>query len=297
MIIKKLLRKLGPVWWRRPQSDLEAYVRQGRRPWSRGYREYKDHYIAQHLQDVSFLQKFANNEPLPGRYGEFLDERVVEYPWLFSRLAEGPGRILDAGSVLNFPHIIQQPSLGNKKITIVTLAPEGFCFWQQAIAYVYADLRELPFRDAYFDQVICISTLEHVGKDNATYTTDPAFRENKASDFEQAVQELKRVCKKGGRVLISVPFGDFTDFGWYQQFDGPLVDRIIATFAPSRVRETFFRYVDGGWKISDRHGCAGCQGFDIHATKYLNALSTRDYDPDWAAASRSIAALELWKGD
>ncbi len=296
MKLKQLLRKLRPRWFHDPAGDMKAYLRNGRRPWSRGYLQFRDQFLAQRLRDPSFLQTFQASEPLPPGYGAFLDERVVEYPWLFSRLPPQPSRILDAGSILNYPHLLEHARLQNKRLTIVTLAPEGYCLWQKAISYVFADLRDLPFRDAYFDCVVCISTLEHVGKDNATYTDDPAYRENHAHDFEKAVRELRRVCRTGGQVLLTVPFGRFTDFGWYQQFDARLIDRVIGAFAPARYEETYFRYRNGGWNVSDREGCAQCEGFDIHATKHRNPRSTRDYDPDFAAASRGIAALVLYKG-
>ena len=41
---------------------------------------------------------------------------------------------------------------------------------------VVADVRKLPFRDASFDLAFCISTLEHVGRDNEVYDVDAARR-------------------------------------------------------------------------------------------------------------------------
>lgn len=296
MTIKQMLRRVGTRWLKAPPGDeIEEYVRNGRRPWSRGYLAFRDRLISQQLQNADFLQGVRTQRPLPADYASFLDERTVEYPWLFAHMQTEAGVLLDAGSVLNFPHLVQHPRLQNKNLSIVTLAPESCCFWQRAISYVFADLRDLPFRDNYFDQVFCISTLEHVGKDNATYTTRPEFREDKPDDFLQAVRELKRVCKNGGQVLISVPFGKFTDFGWYQQFDAALLDKLTAAFAPARLEATYFRYTSDGWIISDRGGCADCEGFNIHDTKHMNPQSTRDYDPDFAAASRGIAALKLFK--
>ncbi len=47
------------------------------------------------------------------------DERVVEYPWLFSR--DLSGRVLDAGSVLNHRHLVERLLPGIDDLTIVTL--------------------------------------------------------------------------------------------------------------------------------------------------------------------------------
>ena len=238
------------------QKQIEHYVRNGRRPWSRGYPQYKDAFIAQQLRDADFIERLRRGEQLPAGYGEFLDERVVEYPWLFARLGEGGGegggRLLDAGSILNFPHIITQPALQGRALTVLTLAPEKHCFWEKAISYAYGDVRDLPFRDGWFDEIVCLSTLEHVGKDNTRvgYTADRRLNENNAEDFLVAVRELKRVCKPGGRVLVSVPYGRFTDFGWYQQFDARLIGKLIDAFAPARRHETYFPLRRG--RLEDR---------------------------------------------
>jgi len=298
MSLQHMLRKVRRRLRLSPprQDDVEAYLAGGRRPWSRGYEAYRNACVARAIRDEAVMGAMRSKGRLPAGYGEFLDERVVEYPWVFSTMRPDAAMLLDAGSILNAAHLIDHPRLQNKKLHIVTLAPEDVCFWRLGVSYLFADLRRLPFADGTFDQVLCISTLEHVGKDNSIYTTDGAFRESRNADFEVAVRELGRVCKPGGQLLLSVPFGRFTDFGWYQQFDAALLDRVIAAFAPAKVDETFFRYADGGWQVSDRDSCADCEGFNIHDTKHFNPRSSRDYDPDFAAASRGIAALVLTKG-
>jgi SAM-dependent methyltransferase len=54
-----------------------------------------------------------------------------------------------------------------------------------------ADLENLPYHAATFDKVICISTIEHV-----------------RNDFK-AMQEIARVLKKGGRLLLTTEFNFF----------------------------------------------------------------------------------------
>ncbi|NEQ23017.1 MAG: class I SAM-dependent methyltransferase, partial [Microcoleus sp. SIO2G3] len=215
--------------------------------------------------------------------------------WFISQVTQGNGRLLDAGSILNFDYILQHPKLKEKDIVIVTLEPEANCYWQDRISYLFTDLRELPLKDDWFDEVVSLSTLEHIGMDNAIYSLNPEWREKKTFDFLKAVSELKRVTKPGGKVYITVPYGKYTDFGWYQQFNAEMIDRMIDTFAPDKVIETYYCYESGGWSVSDKQYCQKFEGFNIHDTKYFNPNSTKDYDPDYAACSRAIAALELWK--
>jgi SAM-dependent methyltransferase len=284
--------------WRNEQArtkQIDSFITNGRKPWSEGYLLFKEDFLRQSINDASLLERFRDNSPLPKQYGEFLDERVVEYPWFISRVSQEKGKLLDAGSILNFGYILQHPKLKKKDVTIVTLEPEANCYWQDRISYLFADLRDLPLKDDWFDEVVSLSTLEHIGMDNSIYSLNPEWREKKTFDFLKAVSELKRVTKPGGKVYITVPYGKYTDFGWYQQFNAEMIDRMIDTFAPDKVIETYYCYESGGWSVSDKQYCQKFEGFNIHDTKYFNSNSTKDYDPDYAACSRAIAALELWK--
>jgi len=231
---------------------------------------------------------------LPQRYGLYLDERVVEYPWLLSRLPPGAARLLDAGSTLNFDAILRHPVFADKDVSIVTLDPEPNCYWDRRISYLFDDLRLLPFRDELFDIVISISTLEHVGMDNSFYSAGARAASGACDDYEVAVREMHRITRPHGRVYITVPFGKYRHHGWFQQFDGTLVDRMISAFQPAQITQTYFRYTDEGWNIADRADCSDCQYFDIHQTK-LARFRAKGYDQDFAAASRAIAAIELQK--
>jgi hypothetical protein len=122
---------------------------------STGYGVYKERCISEILSSGTF-----DPERLGSRYGVGLDERVVESPWLFSRLPSEPGRLLDAGSVLNFEGLLMQPALRAKRIFISTLAPEARSQRTRSnVSYVYEDLLETCYRDGYFDWVVFISTL------------------------------------------------------------------------------------------------------------------------------------------
>lgn len=284
--------------WRnntKKNQQIRTYVKNDRKPWSIGYDLYKKDFIDKTINDPLILNKFCDNSQLPDKFGEFLDERVVEYPWFLSRINEQTSKILDAGSILNYSYILSHNKLSSKNITIITLEPEGNCYWQKRVSYIYGDLRELDFKDNCFDEVVSLSTIEHIGMDNSIYSDNEAFQEKKNLDFLKAVSEFKRVTKPGGKVYISVPYGKYTDFGWYQQFNKEKIDRLITAFAPSKLIETYYCYEAGGWKLSDKEHCQEFAGFNIHDTKYFNPNSTKDYDPDFAACSRAIAALELWK--
>jgi len=253
------------------------------RPWQVGYVPYKFSAIRRALGE-----RVLSDGVLPAGYGFRLDERIVEYPWFFSRLPPGAGNLLDAGSVLNYQFLLTQPSLAEKRIFISTLAPEADCYWGQAVSYVYEDLRESCFRDNYFDWIACLSTIEHIGLDNTLlYTQEATKREQDGDAYLKVVKELRRVLKPGGTLFLSMPYGSRCNHGWFQVFDAEMVDRVRHAFIPSECREFHFRYQADGWVVSNREQSSDATYFDIHAR--------RNYDADFAAASRAVVCLELQK--
>jgi hypothetical protein len=131
-----------------------------------------------------------------------VDERAIEIPWVLGRY-DGERRVLDVGTVFAEPvYVAGLRDLGIDDLVTVDLA-EG--------ADVVADVRELPFEDGRFDLALCVSTLEHVGRDNSTYAVD-APRDDTGD--EAALRELRRVA---ARVLVTVPTGLRDDQGWQLQ--------------------------------------------------------------------------------
>ena len=129
------------------------YRARGGRPFTTGYGAYKE----ERVRGVLDRGEFHVNR-LPDGYGLDLDERIVEYPWLFAHLPPGPGLLLDAGSALNFRFLLNRPTLADKTIYICTLAPERHSFWREGISYTFQDLRRTCFRDGFFDHVVSLST-------------------------------------------------------------------------------------------------------------------------------------------
>ena len=133
------------------------------------------------------------------------DERAIEIPWVLARYAGEP-RVLDIGTAFaERAYVEGLRDLGATELVTVDLAEP---------ADVLADVRDLPFEDDRFDLVFCVSTLEHIGRDNATYDVDAPQEEH---GDEAALRELRRVLAPDGRLLVSVPTGVHDDQGWQVQ--------------------------------------------------------------------------------
>ncbi len=278
------------------EKQIQNYIDAGQLPFSTGYDLYRSDLIQKTINDEDLMKRFRHHEPLPAKYGQYVDERVVEYPWLLSRLEPEAKILLDAGSTLNNLTILDNSRIASYKKYIVTLAPEKVCYWDRGISYVFGDLRDLLFKDNYFDVVTCISTLEHVGMDNtALYTGDIAFQENVHDDYLKVVRELHRVLKPGGKCYITVPFGQYQYDVFQQQFNAVMIANLIESFNPVQFNEYYFKYGESGWSTASQEECNDAQYFNVHKTKYFDDKSAQGFDVDKAAAARAVVALELVK--
>jgi SAM-dependent methyltransferase len=239
---------------RRRNRDYNRYKRSGEQPLTPGYHVYKWAQVTKALGDCALLDVFKRALPLPANYGYGIDERIVEYPWLISRLPETGGTFLDAGSALNFSMLIKLPVLKEKTVHIVTLHPEGNCFWQEGVSYEFADLRDLPLRDNYFDQIACISTLEHVGLNTEIYTSARVELLQKG-DYKLAASELWRVLKPGGHLYLTMPFGKACNLDWLQQFDSRMIADLIEFIRPQKASAVYYRYEATGWNVANADAC------------------------------------------
>ena len=98
LLIKKIFKKLGfeiknlnSVNLCKPLSGeeiLRNFERNGKIPWNEGYEKNKSNEIKRVLKDRILMNSFKNDERLNPMYGYGVDERIVEYPWLFSRITK-----------------------------------------------------------------------------------------------------------------------------------------------------------------------------------------------------------------
>ena len=270
-----------------PLRMLAVWIYQcrGARPWGLGYSFYKYAYVRGVIERR--LDMFRDRT-LPDGYGQGLDERAVEYPWLFSRLKGNERRILDAGSSLNHHDLLNLPMWRGKDLHITTLAYEGRPFAPFKPVYVYEDLRAMGWPNEFFDAVVCISTLEHVGMDNTLlYTDDESKNEGQAQAYLTAMDEMKRVLKDGGNLYLTLPYGHYQNLKWLQVFDEAMVNAVTGRFKPRKAEITYYKYDRGQWNAADPQDCGQGYYVDIHAGAHYNNGSP--------AASQCVVCLCLTK--
>lgn len=87
-------------------------------------------------------------------------------------------------------------------------------------------------------------SLEHFGADGAV-AEDPQQASLAAAD------ELRRVLRPGGEVLLTVPIGVPERFEWVRALSLDELDALVERFDPIDVDITYFRH-GGGWRRADR---------------------------------------------
>jgi SAM-dependent methyltransferase len=172
-----------------------------------------------------------------------VDERPIELAWTLARI-RGERRLLDVGTANAEPACVAALlALGAAELTGVDLASTDI----PGLPVVASDVRRLPFGDRAFDFVSCVSTLEHVGCDNSVYGIEDAGEGGAA----EALAELRRVLRRDGSLLLTVPTGELEDGGWFLQRP-PAEWLRLAQEAGLRVREhELYLHATGGWRAVD----------------------------------------------
>jgi SAM-dependent methyltransferase len=296
-LILSAVRRIEKFWYLKGERDaLRLYFSGGKIPWSKGYMIFRERAITKTLSDVMLLERFRDGQTLPVGYGVGIDERCVELPWVVARVPDVGEVLLDAGSALNHNFVLRHRVFEHKTVHVLTLAPEANCFWNRGVSYLFGDLRDIPIGVAFYDAIACVSTLEHVGFDNTTFTRTETDRECHPIDYAAVMREFHRVLKPGGTLFLSVPFGIYGHFGWFQQYDLKLLRSAIEAFGNAiRIKEVFYRYKIEGWNVSDAADCAESQYVHWVSRPPEQWVPPAKAEPDLAAAARAVACVEIVK--
>ena len=173
-------------------ADYRALVASA---WFKSIEEYSDAFLRRNVAALREYQEKWVKDPLHQW------SRQWEYPFVIGRAMSGlrshsgthPHRaILDAGAGVTFLPYYLAEQFTDVEVTCLDHEPAWAAVYEQAnrtavrpIRFVADDLRHLPFSDASFDIVYCVSVLEHT---NA---------------YGDIVREFRRVLRPGGTVIIT----------------------------------------------------------------------------------------------
>ena len=180
-------------------------------------------------------------------YGVNDTERCIEIPWTIS-CYRGEKKVLDIGYANAEERYLKELSALNiPKLYGIDIVEKDI----NGIITIRGDIRKtnLPY-NIFFDLVFCVSTIEHIGRDNTVY--DKKYYENDDLGDLKAIKEIHRITKKGGRIVLTAPYGKFHDYGWFIQYDDGRWNELIRASKCKQLREDFFIYKNG-WYNSNKH--------------------------------------------
>lgn len=169
------------------------------------------------------IRKSTPFKRLSFNYGKNDSERCIEIEFV-RHYYQGENTVLDIGYAFSeprwfemiqsfyIPNLVGLDPAANKK-------PAGYK------KVVKDDIRKTQFSDNAFDLAICISTLEHIGMDNKIYGYGRV--ENNFGSQLEAMKEIYRILKPGGKLLLTLPFGKFKNYGWFIQYDLSTLDHLV----------------------------------------------------------------------
>jgi len=155
--------------------------------------EYSNRFLKTNDSNLEYYKKKWSKDPLHQWSREY------EYPYVFQRVADflnttsnSNVRILDAGSGVTFFPYLLKTKFNQVEVTCCDYDSELAPIYKKISQYLSlnvdfyeTDIHALPFKDASFDIVYCISVLEHT------------------RDYAKVLDEFKRVLKPGGTLIVT----------------------------------------------------------------------------------------------
>jgi len=167
------------------------------------------------------------NDPVLVRYDaagrafwDRTNERIVEKAWVLRNIGLNIGaKILDAGCAESLLGI----ELASNGFSVTGLDFRPYPLEHPNFRFIQGDLEDIPLASESFDGATLLSTIEHVG---LGWYGDPQG----ASKRDAAMAEIHRVLKPGGRLLLTVPFGNAAMTPLHHIFDPQELRRLVRRF-------------------------------------------------------------------
>lgn len=168
-----------------------------------------------------------------------IGERIVEIPFLYKNLDFNLSKnILDLGCV-GSKISLQLASIG---YNVVGIDCRPYIFNHKNLEFIQGNFFNINLPAESFDCVICISTIEHIGL--------PAYN---IKPFEQgdkkAIEKIYNLLKKGGKLILTVPFGKAIVNQFERNYDQKSLNQLIKKFKIDEFK--IYERSRSGWILSN----------------------------------------------
>jgi len=135
--------------------------------------------------------------------------RTVEYDFIIKNIPSKARKILDVGSTGSLLPL----ELAKQGHTVYSIDSRKYHECHPNLTFVRGDILRSFFPEDFFDLVVCVSTIEHIGL--GAYG-DPQYE----NGDKLVVKEFGRILKKGGALLLTAPFsGKYKVLSWMESYE------------------------------------------------------------------------------
>jgi len=182
-------------------------------------------------------------------------DRYIELPFAVRNLPKPPARVLDVGCAGSFFSLILAGfgydtfAIDIRKYAIINrITYKNFNYCNESII-------KTGFSDNYFDAITSISTVEHIGL-SGRY----GIAEDESGD-RAALEEMKRILKTNGTIILTVPFGRAKTIKPFSRiYDGNRIRQLIGALK-IEIEEYYMQDPNNDW-----YKCSKQEAEEIDAT-------------------------------
>ncbi|MFQ5817072.1 MAG: class I SAM-dependent methyltransferase [Terriglobia bacterium] len=150
----------------------------------------------------------------------YVTERIVEYPFVWRHLDVSPGAtILDLGATGSKLAL----ELANYSYQVIAVDVQDYPFTHPNLRSWRGNFLANSFPPASVDAVVAISTIEHLG---IPYYGGPSEPD---ADL-RTMQEIWRLLKPAGRLLLTVPYGQAAQTSHQRVYDASRLKTLLERF-------------------------------------------------------------------
>lgn len=186
----------------------------------------------------------------------FSGSRVLEYSFVLEKLiGKKQGRVLDIGCTYRFNYLT--PTLVMAGLKVYGLDTREFRFKHPNFHYIKQNILNTDFPDNYFDYVVCVSTIEHIGVEG------PFGQEEHKDGDEKALKEIYRIVKPDGKVFITTEYGKQKLKHDHRIYSKERIQKIFSNFIIKDERYYIFDK-NGIWLSTTEEVASNTEDFNGH---------------------------------
>ncbi|MCS7230990.1 MAG: class I SAM-dependent methyltransferase [Elusimicrobiota bacterium] len=216
------------------------------------HKKFKNETLQKITSKFSIIKKILDRLPqkvLEKIYKEdyTVTERIFERGFLFMNLYDVSvgSKILDVGCC--WSSISLELSCLGYKVWGIDISE--YPFYHPNFTFVKGSICKTEFEDNFFDVIIAISTIEHIG---LGHYGDSVFE-----DDYQAVSEIKRILKPNGKFILTLPFGKNMKTQLFRVYDKEALNKLISSFEIVKL-QYFLNYNDKYWTLVTEEEVISC---------------------------------------